>query len=136
VTFRRPKKAVERFPGFAACIAMLRNRKDVDAQEAGDYWLVPRVGEFVVPLLAELDAESDLRMQGWLLELLGDARDVRAFPAFVRYLLSADESVRNWAEWGLRKLGQTRDGRKVLWGVHQQLETALVLPTASDESRS
>jgi hypothetical protein len=129
-----PKKPVARFPGFSGCIAMLRNRKDVEAQEAGYHLLLPRVGEFVAPLLAELDAESDPRMQGWLLELLGDARDVRAFPAFVRYLLSTDKSVRNWAESGLRKLVQTREGRKILWSAQQQPEgLVLEVPTVRDE---
>jgi hypothetical protein len=42
------------------------------------------VGEFVESLLAELETEDEPCMQGWILELLGDARDVRAFPAFVR----------------------------------------------------
>jgi hypothetical protein len=29
------KKLAQRFPGFAACVAMLRNRKDAETQEAG-----------------------------------------------------------------------------------------------------
>jgi hypothetical protein len=111
-------------------MTMLRNRKDVMAQEAGYFWLLPRIGEFVEPLLAELGAEGEPRMQGWILELLGEARDVRAFPAFVLHLFSPDESVRLWAEWGLRKLGQTREGRKMLWGAYQQQDG---LSTVSDE---
>jgi hypothetical protein len=109
---------------------MLRNRKDAMAQEGGYHWLLPRVGEFVEPLLAELEAEGDAYLQGWILELLGEARDVRAFPTFVQHLLSPDVSVRRWAETGLRKMGQTREGRKVLWGAYQQQEE---LPTLSDE---
>ena len=31
-----PKKSAERFPGFAACVALLRNRKDAEEQEAQD----------------------------------------------------------------------------------------------------
>ncbi|MGE5333273.1 MAG: HEAT repeat domain-containing protein [Nitrososphaerota archaeon] len=71
-------------------------------QEEGYHWLLPRVGEFVEPLLAELESEDEPRMQGWILELLGDARDVRAFPVFVRHLFSSDESVRSWAHGGVR----------------------------------
>lgn len=133
MTYHLPKKAAERFPGFTICMAMLRNRKDAETQEAGYHWLLPRVGEFVEPLLAELAAESDPRMQGWILELLGEARDTRVFSAFVRHVLNSDESVRWWAEWGLRKLGLTREGRKVLWEAHQQPEGFLALPTTNGE---
>jgi len=99
-------------------------------QEDGYHWLLPRVGEFVDALLAESETEDEPRMQGWILELLGEARDVRTFPAFVRHLFSPDESVRSWAQCGLRKLGQTREGRKVLWDAYQQQE---VIPQLSDE---
>jgi HEAT repeat protein len=128
-----PKKPAERFPGFVGCMAMLRNRKDAETQEAGYHWLLPRVGEFVELLLAELAAERDPYMQGWMLELLGEARDARAFPAFISHLLSPDASVRRWAETALRQLGQTREGRKVLWGAHQQQEEFPALPTVRDE---
>jgi HEAT repeat protein len=109
---------------------MLRNRKNAMAQEEGYHWLLPRVGEFVEPLLAGLETEDEPRMQGWILELLGEAGDVRAFPAFARHLFSPDESVRWWAQSGLRKLGETREGRKVLWDVYRQQKE---LPQMSDE---
>ena len=125
-----PKKRAERFPGFDGSMAMLRMRKDALAQEEGYHWLLPRVSEFVEPLLAELVAEGDPYMQGWILELLGEARDVRTFRAFVQHLLSPDALVRQWAETGLRRLGHTREGRKALWGAHQQQEQLL---TSSDE---
>jgi hypothetical protein len=99
-------------------------------QEEGYHWLLPRVGKFVEPLLAELETEDEPRMQGWILELLGEARDVRAFPTFVRHLVGPDESVRSWAQWGLRKLAQTREGRKVLWDAYRQQEE---FPRLSDE---
>ena len=125
-----PGNPTERFPGFGSCMAMLRNRKDAVVQEEAYHWLLPRVGEFVEPLLAELETEDEPRMQVWILELLGDARDVRAFPVFVRHLFSPDESVRSWAQGGLRKLGQAREGRKMLWDVYRQQEE---LPQLSDE---
>jgi hypothetical protein len=130
-----PKKPVARFPGFAGCMAMLRNRKDAEAQEAGYHLLLPYVSECVAPLLAELAAERDPYMQGWMLELLGEARDGHAFSAFVQHLLSPDAAVRQWAETGLRKLGQTREGRKLLWSAEQQQPGGLLLemPTLHDE---
>lgn len=115
-----PRKPAERFPGFRGCMKMLRSRKNAMVQEEAYFWLLPRVGEFVEPLLAELDAEDDPRIQGWILELLSAAGDVRAFPVFVQNLFSPEYQVREWAEAGLRGLGQTREGRKVLWGAYQQ----------------
>jgi hypothetical protein len=109
---------------------MLRKRTNRMAQEDVYFWLLPRVGEFVVPLLAELDIEDDPRMQGWILELLSAAKDVRALPVLVKYLFSPEQQVRVWAEMGLRDLGQTRVGRKALWGVYQQPDA---LPTLTDE---
>ncbi len=111
-------------------MTMLRNRKDAEAQEAGYHWLLPRVGEFTEQLIAELEAERDPHMQGWILELLGEARDTRAFDLFVRHLLDPDSPVRQWAEMGLRNLGETRDGRVVLWAAYQRPET---LPASSAE---
>lgn len=124
-----PTNPTERFPGFDGCMAMLRN-KDALVQEDGYFWLLPRVDEFVEPLLAELETEDEPHMQSLILDLLGDARVVRAFPVFVRHLFSPDESVRSWAQWGLRELGQTREGRKVLWEVYRQQGE---LPQLSDE---
>jgi HEAT repeat protein len=130
-----PRKPVERFPGFKSCMNMLRNRKYAMVQEDAYVWLLPRVGEFVEPLLAELDAEDDPRMQGWMLELLSAARDVRALPVFVQYLFSPEERVRIWAAMGLRALGQTREGRKMLWGAYQQQDGLLALPDEHDGQR-
>jgi hypothetical protein len=109
---------------------MLRNRKNAIAQVEGHHWLLPRVGEFFEPLLAELEAEDEPHMQGWILELLGEARDVRDLPVFVRHLFSPNESVRSRAAWGLRTLGETREGRKVLWDTYRQQKK---LPRLSDE---
>jgi HEAT repeat protein len=72
-------------------------------------------------------------MQGWMLELLGEARDVRALHAFMQLLLSQDASVRQWTESGLRKLGQTREGRKTLWATLQPQEAVLTAANKHDE---
>jgi hypothetical protein len=102
-------------------------------QEDAYFGLRPRVGEFVEPLLAELDVEDDPHMRAWILELLGDAKDVRAFPVFVQNLFSPDEQVRRWAKSGLRELGQTRESRKVLWGAYQQQDGLPALTNEHDE---
>jgi len=127
------KKSAPQFPGFARCMIMLRNRKDVEAQEAAYHWLRPRVGEFVEPLIAELEAERDPHMQGWILELLGEARDTRAFDMFAQHLLNPDMLVRQWAETGLRNLGQTREVRMALWDAYHRPKTFLVSSEEHDE---
>jgi len=128
-----PKNPTERFPGFAPSMAMLRNRKNAEAQETGYQWLLPRVGDFIEPLLAELEVEGDPYMQRWILELLGEARDVRAFQSFMQHLLSQNASVRQWAESGLQKLGQTREGRKTMWAALQEQESILTSANEHDE---
>ncbi len=59
--------------------------------------------------------------------------DRRILSRLHRHLLSPDASVRGWAETALRQLRQTREGRKVLWGAHQQQEVFLALPAVHDE---
>lgn len=112
-----PKKSSDEFPGFAQCIAMLRKRK-LMTQEAGFFWLQPRAGEFVEPLLAELETEQDVGVQSYIIELLVYARSVRALPAFLRHLSSPYQELREWAEHGLRDLKQTSEGREALWNLH------------------
>jgi hypothetical protein len=113
------KRASTHLPGFDQYMAMLRNLKNPAGQEDAYLFLLPHVGEYVAQLLAQLEAESDPHMQSWLLELLGEARDTRAFPVFIRYLLSPDPTLCRWAATGLRLLATTREGRRMLWEAHR-----------------
>ncbi|MGN9807741.1 hypothetical protein ACTMSW_00050 [Micromonospora sp. BQ11] len=56
--------------------------------------------------------EADQGLRCWLLELIGDARSPRAFALLVEELHSRDESLRDWAERGLRL--DTKESRPVL----------------------
>jgi hypothetical protein len=102
------------FPGFAKCMAMMRKR-DPQTQEEGFHWLRPHAAEFVEELMAEFHAEQkDHGLRCWLLELLGEARDVRALLLFAELLGSGDEQFRSWAVEGLRLL-DTPESRRILF---------------------
>ena len=102
-----------RFPGFAGCLRMMRER-DPPTQEEGFHWLLPRAAEFVEPLMAEFRREQDHRLRCWLLELIGEARNPRALSLLVEYLHSPDDSLRSWAVRGLQALA-THEARKALF---------------------
>jgi hypothetical protein len=101
------------FPGYAACLRMMRDR-DALTQEHGYHWLLPHVAEYVGELVAEFRSETrDRGLRCWLLELLGEAKDLRTLGLFREQLLSADESLRDWAIRGLRLL-ETAEARAAL----------------------
>jgi len=103
-----------RFPGFAACMRLMRERSPA-AQEEGFHALLPRAAEFVEPLIEEFRAERrDMGLRRWLLELIGEARDPRALAFLVEQLDSPDESLRGWAVRGLRAL-DTPEARQALF---------------------
>ena len=124
-------KVIDEFPGFAECTAMLRKRKSM-TQEAGFFWLQPRAGEFVEPLLAELETEQDVETQSWIIELLVYARSVRALPVFLRHLSSPNQSLRVWAEHGLCDLRRTR-GKGDAVGFYWKRTSPPILLSADDE---
>jgi hypothetical protein len=103
-----------RFPGFAKCMAMMRKRNP-QVQEDGFHWLRPHTAQFVEELMAEFRAETkDFGLKCWLLELIGEARDQRAFPLLVELLQSSDERLRDRAITALRHLN-TPETRRVLF---------------------
>jgi hypothetical protein len=102
-----------RFPGFKACMQMMR-RHAPQVQEEGFHLLLPRAAEFVEPLIAELAWETDHGLRCWLLELLGEARDPRALPVLLDALRSGDDALTNWGVRSLQKLG-TAQARRALF---------------------
>jgi hypothetical protein len=103
----------QEFPGFNACLGMMRDR-DPQVMEDGFHWLRSHVAEFVPGLLAAFRDEMDRGVKCWLLELIGDSRDARALDLLVEQLRSEDESLRQWAETGLKTL-DSRESRTVLF---------------------
>jgi len=64
--------------------------------------------------MAEFQTEKDHGLRCWLLELIGEARSEKAFDLLCEQLQSSDESLREWAIRGLRKLN-TREARRALF---------------------
>lgn len=105
------------FLGFDCCLQMLRS-KNAMIQEEGFYDLAQHAGEYLEELLTAFCTEENRGMRSWLLEIIGYAKSPRTFPIFLEYLHSSDDSLRCWAEYGLAKLGTTREGRRLLWDAH------------------
>ena len=104
------------FPGFAECMRLMR-RRDPQQMEDGFHLLQARAHEFVPELIAEFRGESKHGLRCWLLELLGYARSEAAYPLFLEFLESEDESLRDWAIRGLREL-DTKEARRTLWAAN------------------
>lgn len=105
------------FPDFEQCLEMMRS-KDALIQEDGFYFLVPHASEYLDKLIAAFQAEEDRGLRSWLLELISEAKSVRALPILLEYLYSDDNVLRSWAESGLQALNTTSEGRRLLWEAH------------------
>jgi hypothetical protein len=103
----------ERFPGYKACLAMMRKHSP-QTMEDGFYTLLPHAAEYIDELMAEFQTEKDHGLRCWLLELIGEARSEKAFDLLCEQLQSSDESLRNWAIRGLRNLN-TKAARRALF---------------------
>ena len=108
----------QRFLNFAQCMRLMR-KHDPQLRENGFHLLLPRAAEFVPELLHEFASESDHGLRCWILELLGEAQDQRAIAIFAQMLEGEDESFRDWAIRGLRKL-DTREARKILFSAESR----------------
>jgi hypothetical protein len=104
----------DRFPGFAKCMVLMRNR-DPQVQEDGFHWLRAHCAEFAIELIFEFRAEAkDFGLKCWLVELIGETRDSRALPFLVELLGSNDERLRDRAIAALRRLN-TSESRRILF---------------------
>jgi hypothetical protein len=93
----------------------LMRKHDPMLREEGFATLSAHAGEWLPLLVAELENEQrDRGLRAWLLELIGHSGSSDALPVLARYLDDDDESLRGWAERGLRDL-DTREARRLLW---------------------
>jgi HEAT repeat protein len=120
-------KGQKNFPGFEACMAMMRKRNP-QTRDDGFEVLFDQASKFVPELLEEFEKESDHGLKCSLLYLLGEARDTRTLELFRYYLRHEDDSFRDWAAYGLNKLN-TKEARQILWEAR-----SYQLPT-EDETR-
>jgi hypothetical protein len=113
---RIAKRKALAFPGFENCLKMMRS-KNAMVQEDGFHFLAPHASGYLDELIAALQTEEDRGLRSWLLELIGEAKALEAFPVLVKYLYSSDDMLRRWATKGLEKLSTTSEGRRLLWEV-------------------
>ena len=109
----RDRLRTPRFPGYKACLAMMRKHSP-QTREDGFYALLPHAAEYIDELMAEFQTEKDHGLRCWLLELIGEARSAKAFDLLHEQLHLSDESMRYWAIHGLRELN-TREARQALF---------------------
>ena len=92
----------------------LMRKHNPQLMEDGFNAILPRATEWLPQLIAEFDQERDPGLRRWLLELIGHSRSPEALPILAAHLNDPDESLRHWAEWGLRH-ADTRESRSLLW---------------------
>jgi hypothetical protein len=113
--YTRWKRQHPKFPGVAKCVELLGRRNvqgslvDIICGE-----LQRNASSHAADLIAAFQAATDERFRRILLGVICEARLPEALPVFVEQLRSEDESLRYWAEQGLRSLN-TPDSRKALW---------------------
>jgi hypothetical protein len=80
-------------------------RKHVpQSQEDGFHLLLPNVTAHVDELIVDFQNETDHGLRCWFLELIGAARDPKAFAVLADQLNSSDDALRSWAARGLENL--------------------------------
>jgi hypothetical protein len=92
----------------------LMRKHNPQTQEDGFALLKPVASDFLPDLIEAYEAKTDHGLKCWLLELIGEARSEDAHTLLGRELTSDDESLRFWAEGGLRSL-DTKAARTTLW---------------------
>lgn len=100
--------------GFRDAMQRMRSR-DRQRREDGFHQLLPYAADHIDDLIAQFGQERDDHgLHCWLLELIGAARSPAALPLLRAQLNSDDESLRDWAAAGLKKL-DTPEARALLW---------------------
>jgi hypothetical protein len=111
-----------KFPGFKACIAMLRKRNDPDLNYEGSGWLMSRAEELLPQLIEFYESEEVEGLQGWIMEAIVHAKSPDAFDFLKKCALSGDQSVEWIALWGMEEL-DTKEARQFLWEYGYQKRT-------------
>ena len=113
--YARWKRQHPKFPGVAKCVELLGRRNvggsllDIICGE-----LQENAASHASELIEAFRATDNDQVRRILLGIICDAKLHDALPVFVEHLLSEDESLRYWAERGLRTL-DSHESRKALW---------------------
>lgn len=92
---------------------MIRHNNPAVNEEGFD-WLKSRAAEYLPQLISAFWDEDNAVNRGWLMELIGAAKSPDALPFLLERLNDENESIRNWAVWGLQDL-DSKESRTVLW---------------------
>src|SRR6185312_2694678 len=106
-----PKR--EHFPGFEACLTMIKSR-DGALAEAGFQLMRPHASEYVDQLITAFWEAESPGLQYWLLELIGESSSQTAISFLVGRLHGERDDLRRGATFALQKLN-TKDARRALW---------------------
>src|SRR5262245_5221858 len=113
--YTRWKRQHPKFPGVAKCIEILGRRHTQGALVdiiCGE--LQNNASAHADELIAAFRSTTNERLRRILLGIICEAKLKQALPLFLEQLRSDDESLRYWAEQGLRDLN-TPESRKALW---------------------
>jgi hypothetical protein len=117
--YQKQKAGRRKFPGFETCIKMMRGEVKMpnlmvpEFDEAFEV-LRSRAGEYVDELVDVFYREENARIRWAIIELLGEARSVKALPVFAEALRGSDRELWSWAIYGLTDLN-THEARQLLW---------------------
>ena len=95
---------------------MMQQNRDPQLAEDGFSHLLKHAGAHVDALIDAFSTETDHGIRCWLLELLGAAKDLKAYDILAQQALSSDERLRYWAIEGLRDL-DTKASRTLLFEI-------------------
>ncbi len=117
-----PKKGSYEFPGFAACVNMMRSRK-AWIWEDGYQYLLPRAREYFAQLCALLETEESVELKSGILDLfvcgkVSQTFPVEAFSIFVNYFFVPEHRLADWAKRGIRGLRKFAGGKQILWDAY------------------
>ena len=115
----RWRRKYPHFPGVQKCAELLRSPNvngtwvDIICSELQDH-----AAENFSELASAIGAEENEQVRILLLAALAEAGLPEAIPTLAENLHSSQESLRNWAEFGLEKIG-TKEARGILWNYRQ-----------------
>lgn len=100
----RSPDMTRRFPGFDACIEMLRSPDSLTYEE-GYHWLKGRLDDHLDELVESMLGETDPGMRSRLVELAGESGNPKLIPLLESELRSPYAEVRSFAYSSLLYFG-------------------------------
>lgn len=93
-------KPSRKFPGFKACMKLLRS-KDGWTQEGAYHTLLPHAAEYLDDFIAEFSKPENFRIQDWIIELIGESPSPKALEFLRDQLFENDPRNKSWVIYRL-----------------------------------